>query len=542
MNGSGHIVGGVARAAVLALAGVITSSAARAQEPVAREIEQRIELLRDAGRITMAGTTITNGHVLGDVYESSAFAPVWTDAAATGLLDALRATRGDGLDPDDYHVAAIEALTREMNGGAARAAELDLVRTDALLRVAHDLRFGKVAPTAAEASVARGRANAGDIDAEEALRIIRSGRLGAGIDALRPNHFVYRGLVRALADLRVIDGAGGWQPVPMRTLRPDSADAAVTRLRRRLALERYATGDGGSAPATYDATLEQAVRSFQHRHGLNEDGIVGPSTIAELNVPVATRIDQVRINLERARWLTHELPGTFLAVNIAGAKVYLLRGDSVVFETRAVVGKTATRTPVFSAPMRHIDLNPTWTVPPGIVGEVLARIRRDAGYLARERIRVLDGAGRRLDPATIDFTRYSARNFPYIFRQDPGPANPLGQLKLVFPNEHNVYLHDTPSRELFAREERNFSHGCIRVEDPDRLAELVLDDPEWTGESLRTAIAAGGTRTIPLRRPMPVLVLYWTASTDLHGELHYYHDAYQRDARILRELDGGRAR
>jgi murein L,D-transpeptidase YcbB/YkuD len=323
----------------------------------------------------------------------------------------------------------------------------------------------------------------------------------------------------------------------LRTLRPDNTDAAVPQLRRRLRAEGYATGVG-SPPDVFDPALVEAVRSFQHRHGLNEDGIVGPSTIAELNVPVRTRIDQVRINLERARWLAHELPDTFLAVNIAGAKVYLVRADSVAFETRAVVGKTATRTPVFAAALRHIDLNPTWTVPPGIVGEVLARIRRDPGYLAREAIRVLDGGGRRIDPATVDFARYSSRSFPYTFRQDPGPANPLGQVKLVFPNDHNVYLHDTPSRELFEREDRNFSHGCIRVKDPLRLAALVLDDPAWTVDSLRAAIAAGGTRTIPLRRPVPVLILYWTASTDLHGELHYYRDAYRRDARVLQELDG----
>jgi murein L,D-transpeptidase YcbB/YkuD len=279
------------------------------------------------------------------------------------------------------------------------------------------------------------------------------------------------------------------------------------------------------------------VRKFQHRHGLNDDGVVGRATLAEMNVPVETRIEQLRINLERARWVTHGLPDTFVAVNVAGARVYFLRAGQVVFESRAIVGKSYTRTPVFSAPMRYIDLNPTWTVPPGIVGEVLARVKKEPGYLAKEGMWVLHG-GRPVDPTAIDFSSYSARTFPYVFRQAPGPANPLGHIKFVFPNEHNVYLHDTPSRSLFEREERLFSHGCIRVENPLRLAELVLDDPVlWSRASIEAAISTGETRTIRLERPLPVLILYWTASTDLDGELHFYRDVYKRDAELLAALN-----
>jgi murein L,D-transpeptidase YcbB/YkuD len=188
--------------------------------------------------------------------------------------------------------------------------------------------------------------------------------------------------------------------------------------------------------------------------------------------------------------------------------------------------------------MRHIDLNPTWTVPPGIVGEVLARVRREPGYLAAEGIRILDASGRTVDPASVDFSRYTARTFPYTFRQDPGPANALGRIKLVFPNDYNVYLHDTPSRSLFEREERLFSHGCIRVQNPVELAALILDDPaRWSVDGLEAAIAPGTTRTIQLERPVQVLVLYWTASADLHGEIHFYRDVYGRDAGVLAALN-----
>jgi L,D-transpeptidase YcbB len=312
----------------------------------------------------------------------------------------------------------------------------------------------------------------------------------------------------------------------------------VPQLRRRLALSGDLTavnGDDGSL--AFDSMLHRAVVRFQHRHGLNEDGVVGTRTLTELNVPVETRIDQIRVNLERGRWLLHDLADTFVAVNIAGAMVYLVRDGDVVHEARAIVGRTYTATPVFTATMQYVDVNPTWTVPPGIVGEVLSAIRRDPGYLRAQNITVLDRSGRVVPASSIDFGRYSARTFPHVFRQEPGPRNPLGVIKFMFPNRHNVYLHDTPSRALFEQEDRLFSHGCIRISDPLRLAELLLAGTTWDRPALEAAVSARGTRTIRLPRPVPVLIQYWTASTDLHRELHFYRDVYGRDAAVLHGLD-----
>jgi murein L,D-transpeptidase YcbB/YkuD len=264
---------------------------------------------------------------------------------------------------------------------------------------------------------------------------------------------------------------------------------------------------------------------------------VGPATLAELNVPAGYRVRQLRANLERARWVLRELADTFVTVNVAGQRVYVVQGDSVVHEARAVVGRAYTRTPVFAAPMRYVVVNPTWTVPRSINGEILARLRRDPDYLARQRFQVLDATGRPVDPATVDFERFTGGSFPYVFRQRPGPTNALGQIKFMFPNEFNVYLHDTPERGLFALEERLFSHGCIRVQDPLGLGALLLDG--WDRSRLEAAIAAGETRTIDLARPLPVLVLYWTAATDLHGEVHFYRDIYGRDPTLLDALDRG---
>ncbi len=283
------------------------------------------------------------------------------------------------------------------------------------------------------------------------------------------------------------------------------------------------------------STLAHATSATSRNNDTECTG--GDSALTFFSV-VQSRIDQLRVNLERARWFVPGLPHTYLAVNIAGARVYLMRSGATVFESRTVVGALSTRTPVFRAVLSQVVLNPTWTVPRSIVGEVLSAIRRDDEYLARNGFRVVDRAGVRIDDRRVNFSHYTGATFPYVFVQDPGAANPLGRIKLVFPNRYNVYLHDTPARALFGREQRTFSHGCIRVEDPVRLGSLVLQGQgRWTPDAITSAIAAGTTVTIPVSAPLPVLILYWTAATDLHGELHYYSDVYGRDAQLLREID-----
>jgi L,D-transpeptidase YcbB len=519
----------VIRLGLIAAALQLAPAAVLHAQDVPVELKRRIEQLRSAGSLRLAGEAVELSNALAAVYERSGFAPVWQDARARdGLVRAIHAAAADGLTPAHYHLAVLEsAAAAPQIGGAAIEAELDVLRTHALLRLAADLRFGRLRAAAAPDA----------LDADAVRRAAAEDRVGAALDGVRSTHFVYTGLARALAELRGVQETGGWGVLaggPV--LRVGDSSARVPALRQRLVLGGDLAADPAvAASPLFDSALDAGVKRFQHRHGLNEDGVVGARTLAELNVPVAARIEQVRINLERARWVTHDLADTFVAVNIAGARVYLVRDGDVVFETRAIVGTAATATPVFSATMRYIDINPTWTVPPGIVGEVLAAIRRNPGHLRQQNMRVIDASGRVVS-ADRDFGAYTARTFPYVFRQEPGPLNPLGQIKFVFPNRHNVYLHDTPGRALFEREERLFSHGCIRVSEPLRLAELLLDDPAWTRAALDAAVAAGTTRTVNLRRPVPVVVQYWTASTDLHGELHFYRDVYDRDAAVLRGL------
>ncbi|MEX2284235.1 MAG: L,D-transpeptidase family protein [Gemmatimonadota bacterium] len=517
---------------------VFTAMPVRAQSAIAQKLKAEIALLEGSGNLHIAGQTVRISPVLRTVYARTGFQPLWSDSSALQLVRILRAVDEDGLRPEHYFIDALRELAAR--GGVNAAAELDLLRTEAFIRVAYDLRRGKVDGIKSAAWPDYSGQLLSSDPANDVIRLIQSRSLADEVRVLRPNHFVYHGLVQALARLRSIQRAGGWPTIPVGpALRPDSTDERVPLLRHRLMIEGdLSSGAPINRTLVFDAELQHALKRYQHRHGLNPDAVLGPSTLAQLNLPVTARIDQVRLNLERARWVTQDLPASFIAVNVAGAMVYFVEDGNVVFETRAVVGKTYTATPVFRATLQSIELNPTWTVPPGIVGEVLREIRRNPAYLREQNIRVFTRGGTEVDRARIDYASYTGRSFPYVFRQEPGVRNPLGTIKLIFPNRYNVYLHDTPSRSLFDREQRAFSHGCIRVQDPIRLAELVLNDSvRWSETALRREIGKGVLHRIPLSRQLPVLILYWTASADLHGELHFYRDVYGRDARLLRALD-----
>ncbi len=362
--------------------------------------------------------------------------------------------------------------------------------------------------------------------------------MAAGLDRLRPQHPAYGRLKSALARYRAIEADGGWETVGAGpVLKPGSDDPRVPALHARLAR----TGDVATPAAagnTYDPELEAGVKRFQARHGLEADGIVGPATLRALNVPVADRIDQIRVNLERARWVLHQVGGRQVVVDIAGFEVYVLEEGDVTWRSRAQVGRSYRQTPVFRDDIRYLVVNPDWTVPRGILRrDILPRIQKDPGYLADQNMRVLTPGGDEVDPATVDWARYTGANFPYIIRQDPGPNNALGRIKIMFPNRHAVYLHDTPARGLYDRTERTFSSGCIRVEDAFELGAILLDDPgQWTPDRLEAAATGNQPRTINLPRPWPVLLLYWTVAVAEDGAVTFRPDVYERDPPVLDRL------
>jgi murein L,D-transpeptidase YcbB/YkuD len=292
---------------------------------------------------------------------------------------------------------------------------------------------------------------------------------------------------------------------------------------------------------SFDNALEQAVREFQRRHGLEVDGIVGPATLEALDVSVEERVRQIELNMERWRLLPQDLGQRYVLINIPNFELDVVENGKTVMSMRAVVGRPYRHTPVFSARMTYLVLSPYWNIPPGIaIEDVLPLIRKDPNYLAKHNIKVFQGWGaetKEINPKTVDWTRVSAKNFKYRFRQEPGPQNPLGRVKFMFPNEFNVYIHDTPSQELFTKTERCFSSGCIRIEKPIELAEYVLrGDPEWTREKILAEIEKWVEQVVHLPEPIPVHVLYWTAWVDENGTIQFRKDIYGSDERLNEAL------
>jgi murein L,D-transpeptidase YcbB/YkuD len=482
--------------------------------------------------------------VLPALYKANNNNPLWSNPNAIDqLLTAIRTIDREGLVPADYHLAALEVLQQRIASGEdaaspQRAADFDLLLTDALVRLGYHLAFGKVDPEALDPDWNM-RRQLEKSDAVSRLgKAIRNGQINALLDSLRPTLPSYARLISALQEYRRIAANGGWRSVPEGpSLKPGMIDPRVVALRHRLVASGDFSGDKTDSP-DFDAPLEVAVRHFQRRHGLTVDGIAGKATLAAMNVPVERRIAQIRANLERARWVLHDLPAEFVLVDIAGFNVRFYRDNRMIWETRAVVGRPARMTPAFKSRITYLEVNPTWTVPPTILTEdVLPAVKRNPRYLQDKNMRVIDRQGHDVDPAGIDWSRYRGSNFPYMIRQDPGPENALGRIKFMFPNTHAVYLHDTPSKQLFNRTERTFSSGCIRIENPYRFAELLLDgDPKWNRERVIEAVDSLKTQPIRLRKPVEVILLYWTVDMDKNGEVLFKQDIYDRDPPIIRAL------
>jgi len=525
------------------VAAIVLVTAFAAAGARAGEVEERIrsltEQLRATGTLEVSGEPIASRNLLPRLYEARAFAPAWrSEAQVASLLAMLDESYLEGLDPDDYHAAAVRAArasSAELTAlPPADRAALDILLTDSVIRLGYHLRFGKVDPVALDPSWNFSRELKGEDPAVTIQRAIDSPSLREFAAETIPRVFLYERFKHALAEYRALAVAGGWPTVASGpTLKPGMSDARVPVLARRLAV----TGDIADAAAAagfgYDDALAAGVRRFQARHGLDDDGVVGRATLAALNVPVEARIEQLRANLERARWVLYDPQSEFLVVNIAGFKVYLIRRGEVAWQTRAVVGRPYRQTPVFRSRLTYLVFNPTWTVPPTIQRkDILPAVRRDVGYLAEHEIDVIGGDGRVVDPASVD---WRAGRFPYELVQRPGPNNSLGRVKFMLPNEHQVYLHDTPYRDLFEHDSRAFSSGCIRIESPFELARVLLGDA-WPQERIDALVETGRTETVVLERPLPVMILYWTAEVDATGRVSFFPDVYGRDAAVVAAL------
>lgn len=524
---------------------IISPAESRTDETANSEaIRVEIEHLRETGQLSIGGIDIAAGNVLAEFYEGRDFAPAWTNPDQVAeLLGTVLASKDDGLNPEDYHAQALERAYRALEEGteptAQQRAAIELLFSDSLLRLAYHQLYGKIDPKSLDPRWNFAVRPLGPDPLQRLQDAIDSSSLGDFMENLYGRFPLYKSLRESLRNHRQMQSSGGWPTVPAGpTLKVGMTDDRLGAISQRLAIsgdldDAVLPGDG-----VYSEMLAGGVKAFQSRHGLEPDGVIGPATLAALNVPVETRIDQLRINLERARWVSGGLGKDFIIVNIAGYRAYLVNDLEIVWDTKVQVGKTYHQTPVFRDEMAYVVMNPTWTVPYSIATkEMLPRIQRDPDYFKTRTFDVRDRAGQNVDPESIDWTQLSRRNFPYTFVQRPGPANALGRIKFIFPNEYAVYLHDTPSKSLFGRAERAFSHGCIRTQNPFDLAELLLAPKGWDRARIDAQIESAETKTVHLAEPLPVLLLYWTADIGPNGESWFFKDIYERDQRVLDALE-----
>ena len=480
----------------------------------------------------------------------------WADGRATAqaveVIAVLDSTEAKGLRPSDYDAAArrreLAELTAQSAPPAAVAA-FDVALSRSVLRLLDHLHTGRVDPRSVDFELPESHA---ELDlAALAIAVSRSSDVGAAIASAEPPYAGYARLTQMLARYRRLAADTALRPVRRRTtLRPGDRYPDGLLLRRLLVAFGDLSTDtppvlDNTGTEVYDGAIVDGVRSFQRRHGLEPDGVIGPATMTALRVPVAQRVRQIELTLERWRWLPDRPPSRYIVVNVPAFRLAMFEDDPTaqrpVLAMNVIVGQAHGRhhTPVFTNIMREVVFRPYWDVPLNIARkELVPIIRRNPDYLAHEALEIVRGGddGATVYPATSTNLDLVAAGTLRL-RQRPGLANALGLVKFVFPNRYNVYMHGTPAQELFAKSRRDFSHGCIRVEDPTALAEAVFrGEAEWDRGAIERAMAGTRTRRIPLARPVAVYVLYATAVVDDAGSPMFLPDLYGRDAELARAL------
>jgi murein L,D-transpeptidase YcbB/YkuD len=503
----------------------------------------QLELLAEAEAPRIGDVEIASAPLLGDVYSELDFKLVWSDAARIELwLGVIRRSSDDGFDVNDFHYDAIKEIHAELLSRKLltpeRRAEVDLIVTDSLIRLGYSEVFGKINPYELDPRWNYRRENRTDSAAEALANLLRAASPGDELEQYFVRGPFYRSLRDHYIAYRDIVAGGGWPEVPAGdTIRPGDSDPRIPVIARRLAITAD-LDDSGLPADRLDNRLEAGVRRFQERHGLTADGIIGPGTLAAMNVSASDRLETIRVNLERARWLADDVEDDMVIVNIAGFEAYVLKGGEPVWSTRVQVGRTYRQTPIFRDEITYLSFNPTWTAPRSLATQdVLPQIQKNPSYVTERGFDIKDRNGNNVDPTTIEWGRLSTNNFPYTLVQRPGPYNAMGRVKFMFPNQYSVYLHDTPSRYLFEREARAFSAGCIRTERPFELAELLLGPQGWDRARIQEVLDSGNLTNVVLETPMPVLLTYFTARASEDGTLLFFPDVYERDKQISAGLE-----
>ena len=484
-------------------------------------------------------------------YDAGGYQLAWTKGGqptsqARTVIDTLRRADDRGLNAEDYDASRWDQRLSQLNQPDA-AARFDVALTVCVMRYLSDLHLGRVNPKKLKFAIAE-KTYRSDLVQFVRTHLVNGQSISSDLELVEPQYPGYQRTKAVLQQYLELaqHGDGPAVPAPKKSLDPGSHFEGIAQLTQRLALLSDLPAGASVPPGDiYQEPLVEAVKRFQDRHGLTADGRLGAQTVKELNTPLSARIEQLRLTLERWRWLPHEFPLPPLVVNIPEFRLRAFDANhQTVLSMNVIVGKALRHeTPVFQKDMQYVVFRPYWNVPQSIQrSEIVPAIQRNRNYVADKNYEVTTHNGQVVTSGAIDDeVLEQLRNGKLAVRQKPGPTNALGLVKLIFPNEYNVYLHSTPSQQLFSRSRRDFSHGCIRVEKPDELSAWALRDlPEWNLEKVRAAMQQGkDNQQVNLPKPIPVLILYGTAVINDYGAVHFYDDIYGHDADLRKALAKG---
>jgi len=466
-------------------------------------------------------------------YASRDFLPVWVGSeeamrAGRQVRTALMQAGQQGLDSSAYRTSASE--TDDLPAPGKDAAHYDVSLSEALLRYAHDVRVGRVLPNNIYKDVGLPSA---DFDASAALALaLKNGSVNAFLADLPPAHPEYRRLGEALTRYRAIAARGGWSTVASAN---EGDDRNMKSLAARLAMEDPILANNQNPSA---GDLHEAINRYQKRNGLKADGKLGSPTLSALNIPVSIRIQQITANMERWRWMPSQFEHRYIAINVPDQTLDFIQDGKVLLNSRVIVGRKTSPTPILRTVAHTLVANPPWNVPSDIAADqLLPHLRNNPNYLAAHNMVVMNGPANDPRGTTIPWSSVTPGQFPYEIRQLPGPGSAMGTLMLDAPNDFDVYLHDTPGKAFFEQSEREVSNGCVRVQQIMPLASLALTNDLTAGVSrLNEAIASHETRSLALDDPLPIYMLYWTAVADADGNVGFRPDRYNRDQPLIAAL------
>lgn len=537
---------------VLAMGGdPIPSTSVKVPNPsgvsVDTEICRALEDTESPFQIGPLSETTSAGEELKRFYADVQCRRVWSDekgvdSRALFVIHAIKQAAGDGLESYDpaYNLEAIILFMDRISSdpsfkkNPAVWAQLDILLTDAYLMLGKHLYNGIVPRT--ERSPLWKMASKKPLDMPLILRqALRNNTLLESLGQLAPSYPEYKALKTILVRYLEIQETGGWKTIESALTDPKESEHPLgEEIKERLRAEGDLSAEDNSIEGYRDA-----LKNFQKRHGIHPDGKVGNATLSKLNISVEEKILAIRLNLERWRWMPEKREDSYIAVNIPDFSLSVIENNATRMKMRAILGKEERETPIFSAEMRYFVINPYWHIPSTILRkDILPKVREDIRYLKKERIRIFkqgDESGKNeINPASINWKNVNAASFPYLLRQDPGTKNVLGRLKFIFPNPYDIYIHDTPSKYLFEKAERSFSSGCIRIEEPVKLANYLLKNSVNNGDdtNISNMIASGKNKTIPLSKPVKVYINYWTVFTDEEGRGNFRDDVYGHDGEL----------